>query len=380
MSVLLGAAKKVAREARSMAIRSMRVGARLLDELSVYRSALAKAQTDLMDREAKLADRETELRRTRELVFRLKPRGAITASPEPAYFIITSNGRTATYWLASRLNGHPDILCSHGPVAAPVTDYPDRQPEEQCLHAWAHLDEFLSLSLDEYFDSLVKAGRYRVYGSVHAYTANHMAHTMQSAPPKRIIALVDLTRHPVTRCESYKNRWLHVISFNPHTAAWIDDSFTKLNSTVDNILEFFNVDFDRIEHRVFLVALHHFELDFSNVLAPVPRLPMERLTRDPESFLWLFRYVTQGRADIDQDFLKEAFSVGRMNVESKKALSSVELFHRWEDWKKWAFVVTAEKLFFEQIYDGYFYDFSFCWKWMEQWRASRGKKARDDSP
>ena len=48
------------------------------------------------------------------------------ASHHPRFFIVTSEGRTASYWLAAALHAHPDVICGHSKQTPPIPNYSER--------------------------------------------------------------------------------------------------------------------------------------------------------------------------------------------------------------------------------------------------------------
>jgi len=217
------------------------------------------------------------------------------------YFLVTSHGRTATYWLASRLNAHPDVLCSHGPVLPPFLAYQTQPPDELALYAHETAGAFLQKTLDEVFEALEEAGPARVYGNVHGYSAHELFTMPHLVPQGRLPVVFNLVRHPVTRVESLKRRLLHEIRFSPHAQQRLTGGFDAFvdRDVLRNLARHCEVDHTLPDNRAFLYSACYIpSLDMLDFRTRVAHIPMERVTGDAAYFTWLFGQLTQGAATL----------------------------------------------------------------------------------
>lgn len=279
----------------------------------------------------------------------------------PRHFLITSHGRTATYWLAASLNRHPDVLCSHGPVLPPVLDYREQPPDEVALHAHTTQDAFGRKTLDEFFEALEQAGPARVYGNVHAYSAHTLFGGLHRTAVRRNPVVFNLLRHPITRIESLKRRLLYETTFSPPARGRLEREFEVFVTpdVLATVRANCDVDLDPPEHRAFLYALCFIlALDRLDLEIPVTHLPMERLTKDVDFFTWVFSQVTQGAVRTDAVYLRQVFAAGRMNHQAEET-SAVGRFEAWAPWMRVAFRAAMAVWDLERLYAPMGYDLSF---------------------
>ena len=257
---------------------------------------------------------------------------------EKIYFLIASYGRTATYWLASSLHKHRDIACSHG---ATLSDFcmnyesPD-VPDAKVLLSHKELDEFRKKSVDDFFDLLETKKKVKIYGNVHGYSAGDIWLMNSRHRIKRDIRVVNLMRHPITRIESLKRRFVYEFSFNPYLRKRVEEHFKKIVSS--NLIEYvrnsFKVDLSHEANRLFLYSLSLVPLlDSEDMQTPYLQIPIERLVKDKECFCWVFNYLTKAGAPITKDYLDSVFSVNRMNSLNEES-TSIEQFNSWDVWMR----------------------------------------------
>ena len=279
----------------------------------------------------------------------------------PRHFLITSHGRTATYWLASSLNAHPNVRCSHGQVLPPVLEYQVQPPDEVVLQAHTSQDEFARRSLDDFFDELEKAGPAAVYGNVHAYSAHTLFTHVLRGPVRRNPVVLNVVRHPITRIESLKRRLLHEMTFSPVARRRLEREFEVFVTpdVLATVRANCDVDLGPSENRAFLYAVCFITtLDRMDLEIPVSHLPMERLTKDVDFFAWCFSQVTQGTVRLDTAYLRQVFAAGRMNFQADET-SAVGRYEAWAPWMRVAFRAAMAVWELEQLYAPLGYDLSF---------------------
>ncbi len=274
-----------------------------------------------------------------------------------AYFLVTTYGRTASYWLASSLNKHPDIICSHGPLvdSCSLSLMP---PKEQILRAHCQRDDFTRKTIDQLFDELEKNGQAKAYGNVHGYGLVSLIGKSNLEKTRHKIVVSNLTRHPITRIESHKNEWLYEITFSPV----IRRILREFDPTKVNMIQsrFKHIDFTVPENWVFVVALlsiitsdlQELQIDFNHIT-------MERLTSDPELLLHFINKITQGAVSITSSFIEDMINSDRYNGRSNSKRFSMSVFDSWEEWKRTAFKLVLDEYKVKELYSSFGYDLSF---------------------
>ncbi len=286
--------------------------------------------------------------------------GSVT--DETAYFLVTSFGRTATFWIASNLNRHGDIICSHGPAMPPVIPMEGSQPSQSdVLRMHRDLDDFYDMPLDRFFDAMERLGPAKAYGNAHAYGAQSVKGLLAGSSSGRRFTVVNVVRHPVTRIESLRNRFEYELTYNTYFRERIE---TYIEQTVtQELLQFVKsqcgVDLT-FDTRLFLYALSLVPShDKNDLQVPVLHVAMERVTRDPEAFCWMFNVLTHGKVGIDAEYLDSVFERGRLNVRGAER-SAVRQYRQWDAWMREAFRYVMEEYDFQKMYGAMYYDFSFA--------------------
>jgi len=281
--------------------------------------------------------------------------------PGKRHFVITSNRRSSTSWLASTLNRHPAVVCSHGHGLPPVVEYPAQAPDEQALRAPAAHDAFLRRTLDEVFEELEAAADGLVYGLVGAYSAHELYGQRHLNHPQCRCVALNLIRHPETRIDSLKRRLLHEMRHHPAGQPALIGEF-DLCPTPDLLTALgksCHVDLTLDDSRAFTLAtclvLAHDLWDFST---PIPHIPIEQLASDPEYFAAFFGRICQGLAEADEAYLSQIFAADSVNAEAEER-SPVGQVAAWEEWQRVFFSGALQRLGLEPRYRALGYNLHF---------------------
>ncbi|NKB59308.1 MAG: hypothetical protein GKS00_23545 [Alphaproteobacteria bacterium] len=304
---------------------------------------------------------------------------------EPCWFLVTSIGRTATYWLAWSLNRHPDILCSHGDHFPPdiVSLGEDGQAELELssvgnpIRSFYDIPDFQTLGMDQKkmrrgqtifqqktIDDVLDAhrmfGDYAAIGNVHGYSMGNFANRYNAGQAKRKIGTANLIRNPVGQILSFYRRH----SFDAERS---DEYKLSRFKIVERNIEFavairerFDIDIEDHDTMIFLSTVIDVTVMQKDILIKdVLHMPYEELTRSQDAFSILLRLIT-GDADIaiEQSYLDDVFAQGPMNYSSGQEPAVKEAFDALAHWKK--FVIA--KLLSEDVvhrYSEYGYQLNF---------------------
>jgi hypothetical protein len=258
---------------------------------------------------------------------------------EKKYFLITSYGRTATYWIASLLNQHKDIICNHGPSISDVSfDVSKNEiPDEYVLKIHKDKNIFFNLTLDELFDNLQKRGPAEAYGNVHGYAAHSIPSLLKNS--NRKINVINIVRHPITRIESLYRRIIYEMNFNNYLKEEFQNQY--INIVSDNISIYvkneFNINIDNFKNKIFLYVLclviNH---DYKDLNTNILHVQMERITKDREYFIWVLKYLMDNSIFIDKSYIDTISYIKRKNIKNYEILSSKQ-YELWDVWKKETF-------------------------------------------
>ena len=295
----------------------------------------------------------------------------MSGDASPGWFLVTSPGRTATYWLAWSLSQHPDIVCSHGNHFPPdiVTFDKDGRAELDPAHPAepirsiydipdmgalgvgpeglsARQDNFNSKTVSEYLDAHRMFGDSAVIGNVHGYTLGNLRRRLAAETPDRTISVINLIRHPVDQILSFVSR-------HQFDAARSDDyKQARLNlagrheEVTGEVGALFHVDFDDFENMNFLTtALQVSNMQQDILIEDVEHIPFEELTRSPAIFRKVLARITGG-ADfrVGPTYIEQVFEQGPMNYSVTEKQPVEDVFAALQDWQKFLIrnVMTEE--------------------------------------
>lgn len=266
-------------------------------------------------------------------------------NPDRQYFIVTSHGWSASYWLAHAMNLHPDITCSHSAenllAEGPDLHNLDRQIE---MHRNLHKGMIARQTrpLDATYDEIEKMGDTPIYGSVHTYRLRDLAVLGQKyGKPQRSFRVANLVRHPVSFVWSGFSHLKEMFSYDIYV----------LRGTLNLIMQAEDLLFDlRDKHKINLTDLDVIAFfgacgNLMNLAQDVrvgrdvQHVRMENVTTEPELFAKVATFLTAGRVLPDPGWIDGVFEVGEINTHKKgKKLSPNERFAAWEPWQREAFL------------------------------------------
>lgn len=269
--------------------------------------------------------------------------------PNPIRFAVTSQGRTASYWLAAVLNDHPDIICGHSKQVPPVPRYFVDADPLGIATPLKPLDEIYrdqsALPADpaSYYALLERAGEARAYGTVHAYDISETPALKASSPA---IVTAHLTRHPVVRIDSLTERSIAEMAQSANIMrarkAAIEDNLNRflgegLPYQYDEIIatrsQTTEVDWWAFVGAAFDVAGETIGLPAAEFI-----VPSERLTHDPDYLAFLVDHLCGQQVVATAPWLEAAYGHGRLNgVMTLRGRSAIDVFSNWPDWKQFVF-------------------------------------------
>ncbi len=251
------------------------------------------------------------------------------------YFLVTTYGRTASHWLTQALNKHKDISCSHGPFGGNVgPNYEDGsersldQIRKEAVKIWN------KMSIDEMF-SRMEERKSLYYGNIHGYNWSSINARFLNEDIKRKIKIANITRHPINRIVSLVAAWEKEESVSIITTNFYENEFKRFFPIANKYLEGTYVNFEEKKNRrLFLAAYITLYYDAIDLFIDGLHIPMERLTKDPEIFLLLLKYLTNSDLDIDKDFFRSVYSLKRISYTSSEISTSLDNFVSLPDWTK----------------------------------------------
>jgi len=289
---------------------------------------------------------------------------------EKQFFIVTSSGRTASYWLAASLHEHADVICGHSLQVPPVPDYtkPMQWSDVQSILAkagnshWNYLSGSKRVYPDEYFDTLEKEGEARFYGCVHTYALHGLMECFAEHPPKRSFKIVHLTRHPINRITSWKSRVIEEWGFSSSARdfwATMYQNTAPHMSLADFARREFGLNTNDDKVIAFICAVIDVAAETSGIGGEYLAVPMERLVSDPQFFIWVLKKITSPDISLNKDYIEKVYSKGKLNP--SKHLSTLPFieFESWQPWERAVFRKACTMWPIPQSFAPLGYDFSF---------------------
>ena len=261
------------------------------------------------------------------------------------YFIITSYGRTANFWLASLLNLHDHIFCAYGPDREPSKLPGSATSRENNIKHHGDGDLFARMAVDDYFDLLEGLGDYQIYGSIHAFTlAQALAGT------KRDYRLANLIRHPVKRIESFRHWWKWEIGFNPVARGNYRAKFTAAEADAQALVSHFGIDFEVDDNWLFFNAVMNMAWDAADLDLDMRHARMEDMTADMDYLGGLLGHLLGGEADLDWESMGRGKS-DKMNQGAAAQLGPEEIYQSWEEWRRIFFQLAIDNFALRERYE-----------------------------
>lgn len=282
------------------------------------------------------------------------------------YFLITSSGQMGTFWLASQLNKHPDIFCSHsydrpawGAEGAPL------RGEEGERQRYI-IKEFLAkMPLKKFFAENARVSFKSYVGNVHAYKIDR-ALELREKEKLFNVKIVNLIRHPITRINSLvnciHNEW-YDYGYVDHLAfvpkLYIDQGRKVIQDCLPRMVDEFD---DSLQKQFFIVSAllekrTALELAIAEKHA-IPSFRYEDITSSKEILTQLVKEVSDETLIKNYDWISNDVTYKKLNSHSQSAYQSTQaIFDGWEPWKKEIYRYIASDNIFN-VYKQDYYNFT----------------------
>lgn len=257
----------------------------------------------------------------------------------PQLFLVTSYGRSATYWLASALSLHPEIVCSHGPVVEAVVAY-EKQSElaDRAIRAQSTAGaEFYGRTLRELRAALATLADRPYVGNIHAFTAFNLENKRQAEDDAPLFRTVNLIRHPLARIQSFWRHWQNEHKIKTPVAKLIQTEFMRrprYQEVAAELRRSHDVALRSFNDRAFFHAVMQMSTDLGDIDLDVPQIVMERLVADIDFFAYVLALLTDERINISLEYLRNVQALGRQNASQTAGHSVIEIFDAWSPWQR----------------------------------------------
>lgn len=284
---------------------------------------------------------------------------------ERNFFLITSPGQMGTFWLASQLNKHTQIFCSHsydkpawGASGSPLRGT-DGERQRKIFKQY-----FDKLTLENFFNENAEVTDKPFIGNVHAFSVDR-ALTLLKKEKLKNIKIINLIRHPISRINSLvkcmKNEWYDYGYFDHLTFIFkiYQEHGRRLVSECFNNHHLPEFD-DSIERQFFVVALilergtaYQVQTAEKNNIS---NIKYEDITTSKQAMEKLVRYLGNDALIDNYNWLNQDISYKKINSHTNSTYNTIQsIFNTWDPWKKELYrYVVAEEIF--NLYTNNYYD------------------------
>lgn len=285
---------------------------------------------------------------------------------EKKFFFITTNGHSASKWVAKTLNLHKDIVCSHSPAKIQLSmahenEYSDDEMEQIMA------DEYRKkISVDILLDELVEIENAKCYGNVHLFNLRQLQENLNNNTPVKYFRVVDLVRHPVSFVHSGTYNMIRQAKHNKNRKKYLINVYHRNMKLYNDFSLNHSIDLNRLDTLAFMANVMTFKsLTINMQIQNVDqRIRMEDITTSREKYRSLVNLISDGKVKADAQYLDAVFGTMATNKHkpSNKSTRVEEIYNRWDQWKKEFFDLLVEMTEIDKYYSTFGYDLSFLKK------------------
>ncbi len=273
------------------------------------------------------------------------------------HFIVTTRGRTGSFWLANAFDMHPEIICSHGRVRAPaswlfadrINMYYSRVYSKGMKWTNKELPDQLATMLSRYCEHEIQRGRSKeypdniddllkeqeeigqadYYGKVHGFQLRDIIRMYKQKPPAKEIKIANQIRNPVKIVNSGLKDFSKKFEKEPNLKRACHNKYKKIITRYNLLPTTSELAFIKMVDDIdsYLETLEHEKL---------LQIPLEKVTKNKDFLCFVLRTLTSFDLKISDEYLDNVFNHGRLNnhVKNPKKQSPEEIFSSWQFWQK----------------------------------------------
>ena len=275
------------------------------------------------------------------------------------YFLVTSQGLTATRWLSFVLASNSEVFVAHGyyPLSSVIKGNFHREKTIGDIEALTMGTELKSLYKQKELHEIYKIyhtvmPEAKVYGGVHTYILNHLICNKGSSLSK--LKVLNSIRHPV----GYINSHSGMVKTASQNYLRTYTIYKKMYE--EALVKYPEIALiDKIEDEefiAFVVGCLSVSYQINDLMhSEYQHIKMERFTVDVDLLQEICRYLTGLK--YDEQKLKSMIEVGAINKHRKQGNTTQEpqaIYNSWESWKQdLAHIMLSTKLLDKFEENGY---------------------------
>lgn len=270
-------------------------------------------------------------------------------------FVITSEGSTATTWLASILNSIPEINCTH------YNQIGDEKNQSTI--------NVVEKSLTDYFSQVKKyAATQKIIGNIHGYTLDLVLQKNTGSD----LRIANIIRHPISHIASIQAYWLKYAPARDIVQKFITEKnlvpnkvfpttyhhYAELDGglSANEAIEYANQIAissgehvpDDLEAWTFLLTLGRFQRVHDNMrLAAklsIPQYKFEEFTKNHQVLSSLIAYISHERVKLTRQDIDKLLRTPEINTNQQTKLTPMQQYQQWSKWQKVAFYLHLKKI------------------------------------
>lgn len=247
------------------------------------------------------------------------------------FTVVTCHGWSGSNWLATALNLHPDVICTHS-ARNLVADGVTQDLRSTVLQRAKARGQRMVRTASETLEEIRKHGYAQVYACVHTIRARDLERFLDELPHNISVKSANLIRHPVNVVSSGVGQLKELTEFDVFTLNEITVTARDFAEKYYEICDKFDLDpcnrevlcrFDACSH------LRYLEEDRSKATT-MKNIYMEKVVSDRDYFKSVFENVMHG-LKADDKYIDEVFRLGAIN-RHRETKGQNEIIDEWRCW------------------------------------------------
>jgi len=251
------------------------------------------------------------------------------------YFFITTNGNSASRWLAQTLNMHPDIICSHSPARISIAMAYDHGYSDSEFKEIMQDESRKKIPTDILLNELEQIGKVRCFGNVHLFNLRQLRENIDKNNHEKEFRVVDLVRHPVSFVQSGTYNMIRQGQYNTDCITYLNNVYYRNKKLYDDFAPSYKLDFNDLYTLSFMANVMTLKsLSINMQIHEVDdRITMEAITTNKTEYQRLVSFISGGEVCADDQYLNAVFSTKAVNKHKirKKQIGYKEIYDSWDN-------------------------------------------------
>lgn len=248
--------------------------------------------------------------------------------------IICCHGWSGSNWLATALNLHEKIICTHS-ARNLLSDGVVQNLKATVIKRAQARSQRIDNSLASILEGIKSYGTADIYACVHTLRARDLTHYLLNPPENTSMTVSNLIRNPISVVNSGFGQLSELVAFDIFTLNEVTSTAKQFAEAYYEICEKYQLSPCDLENLCFFDACSHLRYLQQDIptASSMYNIQMERIVSEPEYFAECFTYITDGLS-VNTDYLNQVFKLGKINPH-KKGHTSSTAEQKWLSWTDW---------------------------------------------